>query len=96
MELTTIKIMILGVSAVLLYGLILYLVRSCCKDVEKVLKDNQLNVCPSCQEELVIGDVLCPACEAFIAHLQYCDKHEVMYDGAECPKCKYGDFVQIR
>ena len=91
-----IKIIGLVLSAFLLYAMILYLVRSYIKDVEKVLKNNKLDICPSCQEELVVGNTLCNACNAFIAHLEYCEKHEVMYDGAECPKCKYGVLASIR
>lgn len=38
----------------------------------------------------------CQACESFLDHLKYCEKHDIMYDGIDCPRCKYGAFAQFR
>jgi len=54
-------------------------------------------ICPACQEmHLAEGEDLCPGCDAFIKTLSQCEKHRIVYEGKECPKCQYGIFAEKR
>ena len=54
-------------------------------------------ICPVCQEaELMDGENMCPGCKSFVYSLSYCELHDIMHDGADCPKCLYGYFAKKR
>ena len=54
-------------------------------------------VCPVCQEvELEGAEEVCPGCDTFIKSLSHCEKHDIIFDGVDCPKCTFGIFAKKR
>lgn len=50
--------------------------------------DLQPKPCPFCGE-LTLGGDLCATCSAHLKALPYCEKHDIVYEGEVCPKCKH-------
>lgn len=62
------------------------------------LNDRQVDplppACPICKDtDICDHDTLCPKCSSFIENLRHCKFHNMVYEGSECPKCKYSDYL---
>lgn len=52
--------------------------------------------CPCCGDPIEHDKALCDSCANFIDGLTCCERHEILYDGTNCPKCRLGIFGQKR